>query len=66
MELVETKLLGISGDKVNSELVRTQLLSGDKVNLELVQTQLLSGDKVSLELVGTKLLVISRDTVTWN
>ena len=33
MELVETKLLGTSGDKVNLELVRTQLLgiSGDTV-----------------------------------
>ena len=51
MELVEKKLLGISGDKVNSELVRTQLLSGDEVNFELVET---------------KLLISSRDTVTWN
>ena len=51
MELVETKLLGISGDEVNLELVGTQLLSGDKVNLEIV---------------GTKLLVINRETVTWN
>ena len=33
MELVDTKLLGSSGDKVNLELVRTQLLgiSGDTV-----------------------------------
>ena len=51
MELVDTKLLGSSGDEVNLELVRTQLLSGDKVNFELV---------------GTKLLISSRDTVTWN
>ena len=51
MELVDTKLLGSSGDKVNLELVRTPLLSGDEVNLEIVET---------------KLLVISRDAVTWN
>ena len=51
MELVDTKLLGSSGDEVNLELVRTQLLSGGNVNLELM---------------GTKLLVISKDTVTWN
>ena len=40
MELVGTKLLGISGDKVNLELVQTQLLRGDKVSLELVGTKL--------------------------